>query len=57
VVEQQQLTKGKAALLLALSAVAAFVAVKLLHGWQIYVALAIVGLVLFLGFLRWNRKY
>jgi len=57
VVEQQQLTKGKAALLLVLSAVAAFVAVKLLHGWQVYVALAIVGIVLFIGFLRWNRKY
>lgn len=57
VVEQQQLTKGKAALLLVLSAVAAFVAVKLLHGWQVYLVLAIVGVVLFVGFLRWNRKY
>lgn len=40
-----------------LSAVAAVVAVMLLHGWQVYLVLAIEGVVLFVGFLRWNRKY
>jgi hypothetical protein len=57
VVEQKQLTKGKAALLLVLSAAAAVVSVTLLHGWHVYLGLAIVGVALFIGFLRWNRKY
>jgi hypothetical protein len=57
VVEQKQLTKGKAALLLVLSAAAAIVSATLLHGWHVYLGLAIIGVGLFIGFLRWNRKY
>jgi hypothetical protein len=57
VVEQKQLTKGKAALLLALSAGAAVVSATLLHGWHVYLGLAIIGVGLLIGFLRWNRKY
>jgi len=57
VVEQRQLTKGKAALLLALSAVGAIASATLLHGWQIYVGFAVVGIGLFIGFIRWNRRY
>jgi len=57
VVEQKRLTKGTAVLLLLLSAVGAIVSAKLLHGWHIYVGFAIVGIVLFIGFIRWNRKY
>jgi hypothetical protein len=57
VVEQKQLTKGKAALLLALSAAAAVVSATLLGGWHVYLGLAIVGAGLLIGFLRWNRKY
>jgi hypothetical protein len=57
VVEQKRLTKGKAALLLILSALGAIVSVTLLHGWHIYLGLAIVGIGLFIGFIRWNRNY
>jgi NADH:ubiquinone oxidoreductase subunit 2 (subunit N) len=57
VVEQKRLTKGKAALLLILSALGAIVSAKALHGWHVYLGLAIVGVGLFIGFIRWNRKY
>ena len=57
VVEQKKLTKGRAALLLALSALGAIVAATLLHGWHVYLGFAIVGIGLFIGFIRWNREY
>jgi hypothetical protein len=57
VVEQKRLTKGKAGLLLILSAVGAIVSATVLHGWHVYLGLAIVGVGLFIGFIRWNRKY
>jgi hypothetical protein len=57
VVEQKRLTKGKAALLLILSAVGAIVSATVLHGWYIYLGFAIVGIGLFIGFIRWNRRY
>ena len=56
VVEQKQLTKGRAALLVVLSAAAAVVSATQLHGWHVYVGLAIVGVGLLIGFLVWNRK-
>jgi hypothetical protein len=56
VVEQKRLTTGKAALLLILSALGAIVSARLLHGWHIYVGFAVVGIVLFIGFTRWNSK-
>ena len=56
VVEQKKLTKGRAALLLILSAAGAIVSAKMLHGWHIYLGFAIVGVGVFIGFLRWNRK-
>jgi hypothetical protein len=56
VVEQKRLTKGKAALLLILSALGAIASAKLLHGWHIYVGFALLGIVLFIGFIRWNRQ-
>jgi hypothetical protein len=31
--------------------------VELLHGWHVYLGFAIVGIGLFIGFVRWNRKY
>lgn len=55
-VEQRELTKGKAVLLLALSAAAAVVSATMLHGWHVYAGLAIVGCGIFVGFLRWNRR-
>jgi hypothetical protein len=57
VVEQKQLTKGKAALLLMLSAVGAIVSATQLHGWHIYLGFAMVGIGVFIGFVLWNRKY
>jgi len=57
VVEQRQLTKGKAALLLVLSAVGAIASATQLHGWHIYLGFAAVGIGLFIGFIRWNRRY
>ena len=57
VAEQKQLTKGRAALLLMLSAAGAIVSATLLHGWHIYLGFAAVGIGLFIGFIRWNRKY
>jgi len=57
VVEQERLTKGKAALLLVLSALGAIVSATLLHGWHVYVGFAIVAIGLFVGFILWNRKY
>jgi hypothetical protein len=57
VVEQKRLTKGKSALLLILSALGAIVSAALLRGWHVYLGFAIVGIGLFVGFIRWNRKY
>jgi hypothetical protein len=57
VAEQKRLTKGKAALLLMLSAVGAIVSATQLHGWHIYLGFAIVGIGVFIGFIHWNRKY
>jgi len=57
VAEQSQLTKGKAALLLVLSAASAIASLTLLHGWHLYLGFAVVGIGLFIGFIRWNRRY
>ena len=54
--EQKQLTKGKDALLLILSAAGAIVSATMLHGWHIYLGFAIVGVGVFIGFILWNRK-
>ena len=56
-VEQKKLTKGRAALLLVLSALGAILSATLLHGWHVYLGFAIVGIGLFIGFIRWNREY
>jgi NADH:ubiquinone oxidoreductase subunit 2 (subunit N) len=57
VAEQKKLTKGKAALLLILSALGAIVSATTLHGWHVYVGFAIVGISLFILFFLWNREY
>jgi hypothetical protein len=56
VVEQRQLTKGKSALLLVLSAIGAIASAMFLHGWHVYVGLAVVGVGILIGFLFWNRQ-
>jgi hypothetical protein len=57
VVEQKKLTKGSAALLLVLSAMGAIVSATMLHGWQVYLGFAVVGVALFAGFFLWNRRH
>jgi hypothetical protein len=56
VVEQKKLTKGRAALLLVLSAAGAVASATELRGWHVYLGFAIVGVVLLVGFLVWNRE-
>ena len=56
VAEQKRLTKGKAALLLIVSAAGAVVSVKVLHGWHVYLGFAVVAVGLFIAFILWNRK-
>ena len=56
VVEQKKLTKGKAALLLILSALGAIVSAKELSGWHVYLGFAIIAVVLLVVFLIWNKK-
>jgi UDP-N-acetylmuramyl pentapeptide phosphotransferase/UDP-N-acetylglucosamine-1-phosphate transferase len=56
VVEQKKLTKGKSALLLALSAIGAIASATMLHGWHVYLGFAIVGAGILIGFLLWNRQ-
>jgi len=56
VFEQKKLTKGKAALLLILSALGAIVSAKELHGWHVYLGFAIIAVVLLVVFLIWNKK-
>jgi hypothetical protein len=53
---QKQLTNGKAVLLFVLSALGALFSAWMLHGWHTYVGFALVGVGLFIGFVRWNRK-
>jgi hypothetical protein len=55
--KQKPLTKGKAAFLVVFSALGAVFSVLELHGWHVYLGLALVGLMIVIGFLRWNRKY
>jgi len=57
VVEQKKLTKGRAALLLILSALGAIASATMLHGWHVYLGLAVVGVGLFIGFILWNRQH
>ncbi len=56
VVKQKHLTKGKAALLLILSALGAVFSVLELHGWHVYLGFAVVAVGIFIGFILWNRK-
>ena len=56
VVEQKKLTKGKAALLLILSALGAIVSAKELSGWHVYLGFAIIAVVLLVVFLISNKK-
>jgi hypothetical protein len=53
---QKELTKGRAALLFLLSALAALLTATQLDGWHRYAGFSLVGVGIFLAFIRWNRK-
>ena len=50
------MSKGKAALLIFLSGLTAVISALELHGWHVYLALAVVGTTLTIGFILWSRK-
>ncbi len=56
VVEQRELTKGKAVLLVVISALIAVVSVTQLRGWLVYAGLAVAAVAIFFAFTRWNRR-
>jgi hypothetical protein len=49
------MSKAKATILVSLSGLTAIIAAMELHGWHVYLALALVGAGLAAGFLRWSR--
>jgi hypothetical protein len=51
------MSKGKAVLLVSLSGLTAVISALELHGWHIYLALALIGAGLTVGFVRWSRKH
>jgi hypothetical protein len=50
------MSKSKAVLLVSLSGLAAVISALGLHGWHIYLALALIGAGLIVGFVRWSGK-
>ena len=50
------MSKTKAVFLVSLSGLAAIISALELHGWHVYLALALVGMGLIIGFVRWSRK-
>jgi hypothetical protein len=50
------MSKTKALFLVSLSGLTAVISALELHGWHVYLALALVGIGLAIGFLRWSRK-
>ena len=54
--QHREMSKTKATFLVSLSGLTAIIAALELHGWQVYLALAVVGVGLIIGFVRWSRK-
>lgn len=50
------MSKSKAVLLVSLSGHTVVISALELHGWHIYLALALIGIGLAIGFVRWSRK-
>jgi hypothetical protein len=50
------MSKTKATFLVCLPGLTAILAVFELHGWHVYLALALVGAGLAIGFIRWSQK-
>ncbi len=53
--EKREMSKSKAVFLAFLSGFAAVFSALELHGWHVYLALALVGVGLTIGLLRWSR--
>jgi Flp pilus assembly protein TadB len=51
------MSKSKATFLIFLSGLAAVISALGLHGWHVYLALALVGVALAIGFIRWSKRY
>jgi hypothetical protein len=51
-----EMSKTKATFLVSLSGLAAVISALQLHGWHVYLALALIGIGLTIGFVRWSRK-
>lgn len=52
----REMSKSKATFLIFLSGLAAVISALGLHGWHVYLALALVGVALAIGFIRWSKK-
>jgi hypothetical protein len=52
----REISKAKAAFLVSLSGLAAVIFALGLHGWHVYLALALIGIGLTTGFIGWSRK-
>ncbi len=52
----REMSKSKATFLICLSGLAAVISALGLHGWHVYLALALVGVALAIGFIRWSKK-
>lgn len=50
------MSKTKAVFLVSLSGLAAVLSALQLHGWHIYLALALIAVGLTIGFIRWSSK-
>jgi hypothetical protein len=52
----REISKTKAVFLVSLSGLAAVISALGLHGWHVYLALALIGIGLIIGFVRWSRR-
>ena len=54
--EHWEISKSKATLLVSLSGLAVVISALGLHGWRMFLALALIGAALTIGFVRWSKK-
>jgi hypothetical protein len=52
----REISKTKTTFLVSLSGLAAVISALGLHGWHVYLALALIGIGLIIGFVRWSGK-
>lgn len=54
--QKREMTKPRAVFLILLSGLTAVVSALELHGWHVFLGLALVGVGLAIGFIRWSRE-